>query len=433
MRICSLILFLLIGKISVAQDTVYTVDEAIKDAVEKNFNVQIARNEIEIGRINNNWSTAGALPNITANGTRTIGTNNIQQKLSNGTTLQRNGATVNNTSAGLNVNWIAFNGYRMFATKKRLEELERQGEFVFQRQVSATVFDVISAYYNIVRFKQQVRAMNEQIKLSEERLFIAESRFRIGTGAKNDVLQAQVDMNEQRAIKLNLENSLQLAVSQLNLLTMRSPSSSFNVVDTIILNAMPDSAAIIANVQSQNPDVLLARSNLAVLVQTRREINSERLPTVTLNGNYNFNRNANSAGFTLFNQTIGPSASIGVSVPIFNGGVIRRQLRVADITYRNQQLSLDQLTVEINARVRDAYTNYRNALAIVDLERKNFGFLRENVFIARERFRHLAITSIELRQVQISLIDAQTRMYNALFNARIAQAELELLTGELAK
>lgn len=426
-------LFLLLGNAAFAQDTLLTVDEAIKEAIENNFSIQIAKNEIEVGRINNNWATAGAYPVISATANKTVGRNNLEQKLNNGTSVKTNGARVGNTNAGLNVNWQVFDGFLMFATKKRLEELERQGNYSFQRQVNETLFNVVATYYDIVRLKQQVKATDEQIKLSAERLWIAEQRFRIGTGAKNDVLQSQIDNNEQKAIRLNLENNMQAQMVELNRLLKRPPADQYQIEDSIILKPVPGIADIQAKIESQNPDVLLAKSNLAVLVQQRREINAGRYPVVTLNGNYNFVRSSNSAGFNLFNQTIGPSGSIGVAIPLFNGGLVRRQLKVADVQYRSNQIALEQLKADLDARATTAIVNYRNALSVIDLERANFESIRENIFIATERFKKLSITSIELRQVQISYIDATTRLYNALYQAKLAEAEIYLLSGDIAK
>ncbi len=410
-----------------------TVEEAIKEAIENNYNIQISKNEIEIGKINNNWATAGAYPVISATANKTVGINNLEQRLNNGTSVKRSGTRVGNTNAGINVNWQVFDGFLMFATKKRLEELEIQGEYVFQKQVNETLFEVVSTYYDIVRMRQQVKATEQQIRLSGERLYIAEARFRIGTGAKNDVLQSRIDNNEQKAIKLNLENNIEAQMVELNRLIKRPPTDQYKVEDTITLKPVPEMTAIQSKIDQQNPDVLLTKSNLAVLLQSRREIKSGRYPIVTLNGNYNFVRSSNSAGFNLFNQTIGPSGSIGLAIPIFNGGLVRKQLKVADIQYKSVELSLLQLKADLDARLTTAINNYRNALKVIELERANFESIQENIFIATERFKKLSITSIELRQVQISYIDASTRLYNALYQAKLAEAELYLLSGEIGK
>ena len=68
-----------------AQDSLLTADEAVKYAIEHNFGITISKNEIEIGKINNNWANAGAVPVVSATANKVVGVNNLQQKLSNGT------------------------------------------------------------------------------------------------------------------------------------------------------------------------------------------------------------------------------------------------------------------------------------------------------------------------------------------------------------
>lgn len=415
-----------------AQDTLLTAQDAVKMAIENNYGIIISKNEIEIGSINNNWANAGAIPAISATATKTMGVNNLEQKLSNGTYTQKNGNKTHNFSAGLAVNWRVFDGLKMFATKKKLEELERGGEYAFKKNLNETVYNVITSYYNIVTLKEQKKATVEQIGLYTDRLNLAQRRFEIGTGAKYEVLEAQVDMNEQRSNLLALENSIAVAKSSFSNLLGKNSDTSFDVIDTIRVMPLPAYNDVQNKIEKQNPDVLLANSQLYVLSQEKKEVNAARLPSVDLNGFYNFNRNSNGAGFTLFNQTYGPSGSIGISVPLFNGILVKKQLAVNDIQIKNQQLSIIQTKKDVATALTNAYINYNNALKAIDLEKNNLVLATENIMIATERYKKLNITSVELRQIQISYNDARNRLYNALYQAKVAEATVALLSGDIA-
>ncbi len=410
-----------------------TVDEAIKIAVEKNFEVVLEKNAQDIGRINNNWGTAGLWPTISLNGSTGIASNNLEQRLQNGTTIKRNGALLRNLNSGLAVSWRVFDGMRMFATKKRLEELEKIGELSFRSQINTTVFNIIGSYYQIVQLNQQKKALQEIIKFFEERKQIAESRFTIGTAPKTDFLQAQVDLNQQKGNLLSIENNIRVAKANFNNLLARTPETVFDVLEEIQPDASISFAALQQKSLTDNYDLLLAQSNLSVLVQQKKEITSLRLPSVTLNGNYNLSQSKNDAGFTLFNRNLGPNGNIGIAIPLFQGGNIKRQERVADIGIKNQQVVLDQLKNQVNTNLVNAYYNFQNALNLVELEKSTLLLIQENNIIATERFRKLAITSLELRQVQIDYINGQTRYINALFQAKLAEAEMKLIAGDLSK
>src|SRR5690242_4082583 len=415
-----------------SQDSLMTAQEAIQTAIENNYGVLISKNEIEIGSINNSWANTGVIPIVSATATKQVGVNNLQQKLNNGTVITKNGNSSQNLNAGIAVNWKIFDGLKMFATKKRLEELERNGEYAFRKNLNETVYNVISSYYNIVTLNEQRKATLEQISLYNDRYALAERRFEIGTGAKYEVLQAQVDLNEQRSNLLALDNSIATAKASLLNLLGKQPDTSFNVIDTILIADLPPYADVQNKIAKQNPDLLLANSQLYILKQQKKEINADRLPSVNLNGYYNFSRNSSSAGFNLFNQTYGPSGSIGISVPIFAGIVVKKQLQINDIRERDQQITVEQTKNNIETELTNAYLNYNNALKSIELEKNNLVLAKENIMIATERYKRLNITSVELRQIQISYNDARNRLYNALYQAKIAEATVALLSGDIA-
>lgn len=435
MKHCSKLMVLLVFLVNAinasAQDTLLTVQDAIKMAVEKNFDVRISKNETDIGVINNSWGMAGALPEVSATATKTFGSNNLKQKLSNGTVTEKKGSTTQNFAAGIEVNWQVFDGLKMFATKRKLEALERMGEYAFRKTLNETVFDVITAYYDIVTLKEQLQATEEQISLYHDRLRLAQLKLDIGTGAKYEVLEAEVDLNEQKSNLLALQNAIAVAKVSLSNLMGNRPDSSFMIIDTILVQPLPLLADVQQKVGQQNPDILLANTNLTILQETKNEINANRLPSVTLNGFYNFNKSRNSAGFNLFNQTYGPSGRIGLSVPLFQGGVVKRQLQVANIDIRNQHLRIEQSKQNILAALTNAYINYESALKTIELEKKNLLLASENINIATERYRKLNITAVELRQVQISYNATKYRLYNALNQAKKAEALVALISGEI--
>ena len=422
---------LLINALAFAQSTILTVDEAVKLAIEKNFDVEIQRNAQQIGIINNNWGVAGLWPNITVNAATGIASNNLEQRLSNGTVIKRNGAILRNANAGLAVSWRIFDGMRMFAAKKRLEELEKMGELSFRNQVNTTVFNIIGSYYQIVQLNQQRNALKETIKFFEERKQIAESRFTIGTAPKTDFLQAQVDLNQQKGTLLSIENNIRIAKANFNNLLGREPQTPFEVSETIVPDASINFTTLQQKAASDNYDLLMAQSNLSILAQQKREITSQRMPAVTLNTNFNLTQSKNDAGFTLFNRNLGPNGNIGIAIPLFQGGSVKAQERVADVQIKNQQVVIDRLKNQVNTNLVNAYFNFQNALNLVELEKTTLQLILENNLIATERFRKLAITSLELRQVQLDYINGQSRYINALFQAKLAEAEMKLLAGSL--
>ena len=75
---------------------------------------------------------------------------------------------------------------------------------------------VIKTYYNIVRQKQQLKAIEEQMSINEERVKLAEKKLSVGLGAKPDLLQGKVDLNAQKAARLKQQTLIDQLKEQLN-------------------------------------------------------------------------------------------------------------------------------------------------------------------------------------------------------------------------
>lgn len=431
MKLKLLALCVFFGKVLIAQDTTVTAQEAVDIALQNNLRIQIAKSDQEIARINNNWGNAGKWPTVAATIGNTFAVSNLNQQLANGSEIVRNGVTNNSTNANLAASWRIYNGMRVRATKERFEELEKIGDIQFQQQITQITYDVLVVYYNLVRLNQQVKATDAIIELSKERQKIAETRFNVGSAAKTDMLQASIDLN---TVKANLENifrQIETNKSILNNLLKRVPEAPIAVADSTFNIQMISLEEYKAKIETQNYDLMLAQRDRAILLQDRKIINSQRLPVLALTSVTSFNRTKASGGFFLTNQTYGPNLGLTLAIPIYNSNIFKTQLRVNEAQQKQQQLITDQLRMDLYRDIQVAYQEYQNAITVSEIERANVKLAEENNFISTERFRNLQSNSIELRQAQESLSQAQDRFINARFRAVLAATTIQLIAGEV--
>jgi len=131
------------------------------------------------------------------------------------------------------------------------------------------------------------------------------------------------------------------------------------------------------------------------------------------------------------NQTYGPNIGLGMVIPIYNSNIYKTQLRVNEVQQRQQQSIIDQLRNELQRNMQVAYQEYENAVRTSEIERANVKLAEENNFISTERFRKLQGNSIELRQAQESLSNAQDRFIDARFRIVLAATTMQLIAGEV--
>jgi outer membrane protein TolC len=433
MRYRFLLCFILFVGFAQAQQNSFSLKAAIDMAIQQNLDIQIANADLEIAKNNNNWGNAGALPTINANVSNTEAVSNIDQKLANGSSIQRNNVSNSSINSNLSISWRIYNGKRINATKERFEVIEKMGGISLDQQIGQIIFDVTNIYHNIIRLNKQIVATKAIIALSEERYKIAETRFNVGSGAKTDMLQAEIDLNAQ---KVNLENiniQLQNTTASMNAMLKRKVEEDFVATEDEFNVPKIDFGNLVSVLEKQNYQLLMAQQERQNILNDRKIINAQRLPILSLNSNTLLNKQRSTAGFFLTNQTFGPNIGLGLAIPIFNGNINRTQLKSNSIQEKRQNLQIEQLRLSLQRDLLIAYQEYENAMKIIGIEESNVKLAEENNYISTERFKKLVSNSIELRQAQLSLIEAENRYINAQFRAQVAVTTLQFLSGEINK
>jgi len=420
-----------------AQEQAVTLEQVIALALEKNYDIRVFKNLATSAATDDKLSVGAFFPLINANGSRTW--NNIDQKqeLANGDEVERNGIKTNNISGSIQLSWLLFDGARMFATRERLAQIEAQGELNVKDQMINTIAQVVTNYYNIVRQKQQLNAIREQMGVSEERVRLADRRLQVGTGAKPELLQAKVDLNSQRTAVLVQEAIILQLKDQLNGLVSMQLPPVYDVSDSIIINLELKQEEISTNIENTNFSLLSSKKNLEIASLSLRERKGERYPFLNFNSSYNYSKFENTVAinpFTpLFNQNIGYNYGFSLNFPVMNGFINRRNIQQARITMDRQMLLYEQSKINVDVGVKNAYANYDNAKKVLLIEEDNILLAKENLYITLESFKRGANTFIELRTAQQSLADAYNRLINARYLAKIAETELLRLNGSLLK
>lgn len=414
-----------------AQNSLLSADEAVKIALENNYDIRLSRADAEIARLNNTKGNAGMLPtvNLVANDNFTLSA--FQQKLANGSEFVAAGAPFNNASAGVQLSWTLFDGRRMNMAKTRLEQTEGLGQLNLQTMVQTTVANVLLAYFDIVRSKMQERALSEVIVLNEERLRIAEARLAAGFAAQTDALQARIDLNQRRADLLVQQTTTTSAKRALNRLLVRPAETAFEVVDTIDNSYVPNKSSLTEKVMAQNPTLVSFQKSAdiaAALVDETRTLKKARITGI---GQFNAARSDNGAGFTLNNTQAGITVGASLVVPLYTGGNIKRQVETAKVAAEQAVLRIDNQRSVIETELENQLAILQVQQQILGMEDANVKDARENLSVSTERFRVGTTNGLEPQTAQNSLEQALVRRNLVLYNLKIAELRLRLLAGDL--
>ena len=428
-KVSGILLFILASLSGMSQQRL-SLEDAVNIALQKSLEIKIARNNLEASLINNDISVAGGLPNVLATAANNRSLTNLTQELSTGVKTQRNNVSNNSLTAAVAGSFVLFNGFKVQATKARLAALEKQSDVLINVQVQNVMADVMLKYYDIVRQQGYLKTINEALAVTLQRKRLIEIKQSVGLANNADLFQVQLDstasVQDLRSQQLILD---QAKADLMNLLYQR-PDSLFTIRDSIVV----DTAINIDSVKMRlrlNPEILSAEQQVRINELIVKEIGSQRYPSVSLNGGYNFSRSQNGAGLTLLNQTTGPFVGLNLSVPIFNGGLYKRQQRVADINTRNAVLTQQQLLNTLQTSALKSYQAYQNSLYQLNTERENNKVAAALLDLVYKRFELGVGTILDLRTAQQSFTEAGFRLVNLSYAAKIAEIELKRISSAL--
>lgn len=407
-----------------------TLDAAIATALKNSYEIEIAKNNVEVNTVLNNYGVAGGLPVIAANASNTEQITEVNQKLNNGTEINRSAAAGNNTQASLSVGLLLYNGKRVVSTKKRLAELQYQSQELLNSQIQNTIALVMTSYFDVVRQLSYLNTLRASIQASEKRLEILQVRKEAGMANNADIFQAQIDVNTLNQSLLDQQMIAQVAKTELLRILTLDTKSAVTIRDTITVDPNLKLDAILDRL-AQNADLKAADHQIRINELIVRETAALRYPTVRLNTAYNFSRNQTAAGFTLLNRTAGPNAGLTLSVPIYNGSSFKRQQQAAEINTSTAKIQKDVLVRDYNAGIVKMYQTYLSSLQQLENQKQNYALSKQLLDLTLQRFELIQATIIDVREAQRSFEDAGYRLINLNYAAKAAEIELKRLSNTL--
>jgi outer membrane protein TolC len=408
-----------------------SLDDALSIALKNNIGVRIARNEVDIAAINNSYGIAGGLPLVLGSATENQQLTSINQKYSNPANNKSSNYTrSSNLSAGISADILLYNGGRVANAKNRLEETEVLSRFLLDSRVQNLLYNVMLKYYDIVRQESYAATLQTSIDASRQRLDIVRKQQAVGVANDADLFQSQVDLNTQ--IQNLQAQQLVVAQGKTDLLTLLNlkPDSVVLIRDTILVNTDLQLDSILAAI-SQNPDVQAAYQQISINQYVEKEVGAQRYPSLLLNAGYNFSHTQNAAGFSLFNQSHGPYVGLGLTVPIFNGNIYKKQQQIAGINVKTAGLERDTLLLGIHSSAVKGWQAYQNNLLQLKTAKENYDLSQKLLDLVLKRFQFKQATIVEVKNAQQSFENAGYLMVNVSYAAKVSEIQLRRLANRL--
>lgn len=411
---------------------VLSKEEAITQMLANNFGIQMAENQIEIADNNQGLLNSGYLPSLRGNAGGNYTKDDQDVTFRDGEQNSIVGAETTRYNASINLNYTLFDGLGRYWNYKSLKEQYDLTSLEARQTIETTLLQLFTVYYEVARLTENEQVLKQTYENTKQRLKRAEYNFQYGQVNKLDVLNAEVDIVNDSINLMNNRQLLKNAKRDLNLVINSELEQEFEVDTIVNFTSQIQIENYVNTSSSNNVRLLQAEKNISISDYDYKASKAIFLPSIGLTGSYGWNEgNFPVTSFATSSTTTGVSAGLSLTWDLFDGGSGITRMKNAKINFNNQQLFKAQIQQQVKRDISNALGNYQTRLKVLELQEKNIVTAKNNFERSNEQYKLGQITSVELRQAQVNLLNAQTNKNLAKYNAKLAELEVLQLTGQL--
>jgi outer membrane protein TolC len=413
-----------------AQNTA-SLSKCLKIALENNYSLQIVKNENEIASNNYTKGNAGLLPKVDASaGYSGAIRNNSSTDFADNTT-KTNGQLANAGSAGVNASWDIFSGHKAQTKYAQLQELKEISDLNTRFEIENLIANVAAEYFYLIQQARHKNNLEFILSISKERVRIARINLELGSRSKLELLQAQVDFNSDSSALVRQQQ--QILASEIRLKTLMGELKHAHIVPDSSVNLLPELvySNLLEKTLNENTQLQIAAKQVNLSEYDLKIIRANSYPYLRLSSGYNYNFNFYNKGLTKRSNNTGLDYGLTFGIPVFDGGNRRREIKNAQIAVKNRELAQLEAQLDVEAKLQEIYGSYSNYLTLIAMERQNLKTAHENFEAASMRYRLGELAGIDMREAQNSLQDAEKRLLDVEYNAKIDEISLMMLSGNI--
>ena len=299
--------------------------------------------------------------------------------------------------------------------------------------IENTVSEIIIDYFLVVELKNSIQVLQNAIDFSNSRYELTRKKLQIGTTSELSFLKSSTDLNADSAAFLRQKVALSNAKSKLSTLLVLGTGSDLEVSSAIQFDKILDYNSLKESLPASNSQISLAKQATDLALLDYRLTHAPKYPQVNFFTDYNLTSSKYNYGSSSTVRNMGPLVGFNVTVPVFDGFNKKRISANARIEAESTKLEYQQVLKNAEAQLWQVNNDYLNYLKLVTLETANLEVARQTTKISFERFRVGEMSDYELRQIQLSELEAENSLISAQFQAKKAETELLRLSGNLIK
>jgi outer membrane protein len=433
-----LLLFILIARISMAQNNSLSLNDAIQIALANRYDLKIQKVNTEIAQKQYSEVVTRSLPQITSDLDVRYNTG-LQTNIlpgdvfgpANSPNKEVQFGTKYSTLWGFNINQTLFNPNNL-ADRKISDlqtEYQKQNEKLTETSIKE---EVTEAYINVLLWQESVKLSGENVKRATEVYRVTQNQLGMGQATSYDEQRNKVDLENAKATDEKNHKSFELSVN--DLLNKISTDSIKNPVLTDSITGLMSQNNLIPKGNEEIKRTELTQENIqeGIYNQNIKKQNLLWLPTISVYGNYSL-QYMNNDFSPLGSKNWYPFNYLGIKVsfPLFDGGLKVKTKQEYELRVEASHYQYNKLTNDYRQEIRSTQTTLNNSLIDLNYQKKNLALIEDLYKTDTERFKNGAIKQSDLTTTYYTLQQTQNNYLNSVYNYLIAVVKYKKAVGSL--
>ena len=424
----------LFGPCSKAQPKVWTIDDCIQYALDKNIQVQKAQISNKINEENLKYAKTAWYPSLSGFARQNFDWIN-QLNTTSGSTVF---AGTNGTNISVNSAISVYNGFKLQNSVKKSEtdyEAGRYNTEVIKENVSLNVLD---AYLQVLYAEEQVKNNNNQVASTVEQLNLADERMKIGVISNSDYLQVKSQLATEKLTLATSES--QYAINQVTLMQlMELPESNDFQIDHPNLDSIinqrrnPDPKEVYKISLEIKPEVKNAELNKKSSQLDVELAKADYFPRLSMDaGTSTLYSNAHK-GSSLGNQfknNVSPTIGLSASVPIFLNRQVKTKVNIARMNTNNAELDELNIKNQLRKAIEQACLDVTSSQIEYEASAQQYQAVKESFEVASEKYSQGIMNSVDYLIQKTNFISAESKFLQSKYKLIFSYKVLDFYTGQ---
>jgi len=432
--------------ITAQQKRIITLNEAIQLALENNYQLKQAENNLDLAEYRILSEKADFLPSISSSAgySTQTGQQFVQE------TLSFTDVTSSGANGRISANLPIFTGFSNILTLRSSERTKLSNEETLKRAKENIIFETATRFLTVLLNKQQLEDAKESLETSKKLLEQTKAQVDVGSRPSVDLYNQEATVANDEFTVTQRENALKLSKLQLIRSLQIDPLLDYEfAVPDFDPESAKNSTSVSRDVNTLVEQALLNRSdirssefNIESLEYQLQISKGSLLPTLSasasLSSSYSDQardpRTGNTASFNdqFFDQRVNKSFGLSLNLPIFNNWNRMTQIQSAQVNLKNAELGLENTKLQVIQEITQALNDYSSYSSQLKAAEKSLIASEKAFETQQERYNVGASTLIELSQAQTQYFNAQSARTSALYNLIFQEKLLDYYVGKLS-